>query len=88
MFSVKTGIQMYCVYRHVHLHHVHECLYLGLDLRWHYWVLYTSPLEIQDLESRMRLERIVDCVPSFAAHGIENIMKIQVNKTPVFAEGV
>jgi hypothetical protein len=59
---------MYRVDRHVHFHHIQECLYLGSGDRWDRRGIDASWTEIQDLECRMCLERIADCVPRVVVH--------------------
>jgi hypothetical protein len=82
-----TVTQMNGVYRHVHFQHVQECLSPGLDDSWEHRSIVVWRTEIQDLESRMCLERIADCVPGFVAHP-KVMPKIQFNKPFVFFEGV
>jgi hypothetical protein len=78
-----TGIQTYRVYRHVDVHHIQECLYPGRD---DIWGRRSIAVEFQNLECRICLERITDCVPRFVAHP-KVMVKIQYNEAFVFSEG-
>jgi hypothetical protein len=77
----KIVIQMYCVYRHVHFHHIQECLYPGREHCCGVVVCRKDRMEIQDLECRMCLERIAYCVPRIVARIVAHRAptKIQVN---------
>jgi hypothetical protein len=79
MVGVKW-IHMYCVYRRVHFHHVHEFLYLehGQCSSGRKY-----PTEIQDLKCRMCPERIIDGTPRYIAHPAADT-QIQVDK-PLFS---
>jgi hypothetical protein len=60
------SMHMYGVYRYVHFQHVHEPLYPCCEHRWGQWRMCRPKLH--SLESRVCLERIADCVPSFVAY--------------------
>jgi hypothetical protein len=73
------------VYRRVQFQHVRERLHPGRDDSWGRRIIRDKRTEIQDLESRMCLERITHGVPRFVAQ--QCVTKIQVNKAFVFSEG-
>jgi hypothetical protein len=77
---------MYRVDRHVHFHHIQECLYSGHDDSWDRRGNVTRT-EMQDLECRMRLERVADRVPRIAALTAVDISQIQFNEAFAFSEG-
>jgi hypothetical protein len=85
MFAIQV-VQMYCVYLHVHCHHIQECLYPWHDGR-RSRAAYL--IEIQDLECRMRLERIANGIPRFLAHHNGTITtQMSFNTAFVFSYGV
>jgi hypothetical protein len=79
--------RMYRMYRHAHFHHINENLYLGVDDSWGRRNIVVLRTEIQDLECRMCLERIADCVPRFVAHPKGIMVNIQIKMAFVFFEG-
>jgi hypothetical protein len=79
------GIHKYRVYRNVHCHHVQDCLRPDCDHVWGCRSTCEYQTEIQDLESRMCIERIAKEAPRYVAH--IRAIKLQFSEAFVLLEG-